>query len=383
MYPFQYYNPVKIIFGQNTIAKITQEIPAQARVLITFGGGSIKKNGIYDQVKNALSNHFTLEFDGIEANPEYETLMKAVEIVKSEKIDFLLAVGGGSVLDGTKFIAAASKYEGKDCWEILNGGTLKEAVALASVMTLPATGSEMNSFAVVSRREMKLKLAFGSPLVFPKFSVLDPHFMASLPQRQKANGVVDAFIHVLEQYLTFPNEAEVQDRWAEGVLQTLIQYGPRYANEDFNYDVSSNIMWAATCALNGMIGVGVAHDWATHGIGHELTALYRLDHAQTLAIVMPGMMKVMYDVKEAKIKRMAQNVFGINSSEFSIDAAINALESFFHSLNMKTKLADYKLDTFAIDEVLKSLSAKGPIKMGEKGLVTEGKVEEMLKLQLS
>jgi len=383
MYSFEYKNPVKIIFGKESIAKIANEIPKSSKVLITYGGGSIKKNGVYDQVVQALKDHEIYEFGGIEANPEYATLVKAVEIVKEKEIEFLLAVGGGSVLDGTKYISAASKFSGEDPWDILaKGAAVKEAIPLASVLTLPATGSEMNAFAVVSRREFQLKLAFGSPLVFPKFSVLDPMVMESLPKRQKANGVVDAFVHVLEQYLTFPNEASVQDFWAEGVLKTLLCYGEKYVHEDFNYDVASNVMWAATCALNGMIGVGVAHDWGTHGIGHEITALHGLDHAQTLAIVLPGMMKVMFETKEEKMKRYARNVFGISEEDFSRDKAIEKTESFFNALGVKTKLSDYEIGKDAIPALIENLAKGNEIKLGEKGLVTADKVEAILEDRL-
>lgn len=382
MYSFEYRNPVKIIFGKDTIAKVANEIPKTAKVLLTYGGGSIKKNGVYDQVKQALKDHEVFEFGGIEANPEYKTLMKAVAIAKEKDIDFLLAVGGGSVLDGTKFIAAAAKFEGGDAWDILaKGAPLSAAIPLGSVLTLPATGSEMNMGSVVSRREFQQKKAFLHPLVYPQFSVLDPNTMASLPQRQKANGVVDAFIHVLEQYLTFPNEASVQDYWAEGVLKTLLCYGERYVLEDFNYDVASNMMWAATTALNGMIGLGVAHDWATHMIGHEITALHGLDHAQTLAVVMPGMMRVMYEVKEEKIRRFARKVYDISDEEYSLDLVIGKTESFFHSLGVKTKLSDYEIGKNKIPAIIQNLSNGGEIKLGEKGLVTAEKVEEILIVQ--
>lgn len=379
MYSFEYKNPVKIIFGKDSIEKIAFEIPKSANVLITYGGGSIKKNGVYVQVVKALKDFEIYEFGGIEANPEYETLMKAVGIVKAKDINFLLAVGGGSVLDGTKFISAAARYKGEDAWDILaNNGMVSDAVPLASVLTLPATGSEMNSFSVVSRRELKLKLPFGSPLLFPKFSILDPMVMKSLPKRQKANGVVDAYVHVMEQYLTFPNNASVQDFWAEGVLKTLISYGEKYVHEDFDYDVASNIMWAATCALNGMIGVGVAHDWATHGIGHEITALHGLDHAQTLAIVLPGIMRIMYEIKEEKIQRYARNVFGIEEADFSKEKVIEKTESFFNSLDVKTKLTDYNISKDAIPALIKNLSKGKEIKMGEKGLVDVEKVQAIL-----
>ncbi|NOR86037.1 MAG: iron-containing alcohol dehydrogenase [Bacteroidales bacterium] len=381
---FEYHNPVKIIFGEKTITKISKEIPSNSRVLITYGGGSIKKNGIFTEVKNALSNHFFIEFGGIEPNPEYETLMQAAALVKKENIDFILAVGGGSVLDGTKFISAAATYQGDDPWDILSkGAAVKSAIPLASIMTLPATGSEMNSFAVVSRRALSLKLAFGSPLLYPKFSILDPNTMKSLPRRQKANGVVDAFIHVLEQYLTYPNEAEVQDRWAEGVLKTLIIYGPDYVHQEFNYQNSSNIMWAATCALNGMIGVGVPHDWATHAIGHEITALFELDHAQTLAIILPGMMNVMQKEKAEKLQRFAKEVFDIPASDYTLEKVIDSTESFFQSLGMKTKLSDYSIPQDKIQTIVDMLAKGKSIKLGERATLNDDNVSQILNGQFA
>lgn len=383
MYSFEYRNPVKIIFGKDTIPKIANEIPKTANVLITYGGGSIKKNGVYDQVKQALKDHKVYEFGGIEANPEFETLMKAVKIAKEKNIDYLLAVGGGSVLDGTKFIAAAAKFQGDDAWDILaKNAPLTESIPLASVLTLPATGSEMNMGSVVSRREFKQKKAFLHPLSYPQFSILDPNTLESLPKRQKANGVVDAYTHVLEQYLTFPNEASIQDHWAEGVLKTLLCYGERYVLEDFNYDVASNVMWAATTALNGMIGLGVPHDWATHMIGHEITALHGLDHAQTLAVVMPGMMRIMFDAKEEKIRQLALNVYDIPAEDFSLDLVINKTEQFFQSLGVKTKLSEYEISKENIPDIIKNLSKDGEIKLGEKGLVTAEKVKQILETQL-
>ncbi|NPD47699.1 MULTISPECIES: iron-containing alcohol dehydrogenase [unclassified Lentimicrobium] len=383
MYSFEYRNPVKIIFGAGSISKIANEIPKTAKVLITYGGGSIMKNGVYEQVKQALKGYETYEFGGIEANPEFETLMKAANVVKEKNIDFLLAVGGGSVLDGTKFIAAAAKYEGEDAWDILaKGAPITCSVPLAGVLTLPATGSEMNMGAVVSRRELKMKLAFLHPLSYPQFSILDPNVMESLPKRQKANGVVDAYIHVLEQYLTFPNEASIQDHWAEGVLKTLLCYGERYVLEDFDYDVAANVMWAATSALNGIIGLGVPHDWATHMIGHEITALHGLDHAQTLAVVMPGMMRIMFEAKEEKIRRFARNVYNISNEEFSVELVIEKTEKFFQSLGVKTKLSEYDIKEEDIPAIIENLAKGNEIKLGEKGLVTAEKVEMILKSQL-
>lgn len=383
MYNFNYHNPVKVIFGKNTIPQIKNEIPAKSRILITYGSGSIKNNGIYKQAMDALSSFTTFEFGGIEPNPEYETLMKAVKIIKDKNIDFLLAIGGGSVLDGTKFIAAAAYHNGEEAWDILSkGATVKKAITLSCIMTLPATGSEMNSFAVISRREIKQKLAFGSPFLFPKFSVLDPLFLQSLPQKQKANGVADAFIHVLEQYLTFPNQAEIQDRWAEGLLLTLLQFGKDYVYQDYNYHTSANIMWAATCALNGMIGSGVPHDWATHAIGHELTALFELDHAETLVIILPGMIRAMKKEKEEKLKRFALHVFGIKTENYSIDRVVKSTENFFQSLGMKTRLSDFHINEKDFVKIINNLSKGKAINLGEQGLVNEKKVLEILNYRL-
>ncbi|MCK5776695.1 MAG: iron-containing alcohol dehydrogenase [Bacteroidales bacterium] len=382
MHSFEYHNPVRIFFGKNTISKISKFIPINAKILITYGGGSILKNGILKQVQLALSSFTVFEFGGIEANPEYETLIKAVEIVKSENIDFLLAVGGGSVLDGTKFISAAAKYQNGDPWDILSkNDRIKDSIALASIMTLPATGSEMNPYAVISRREYKQKLAFGDPLLFPKFSVLDPLFLKSLPKTQRINGVIDTFIHVLEQYLTYPNQAEVQDRWAEGILLTLRQYGPQYVHQEYDYDVAANIMWSATSALNGLLSIGVPSDWATHAIGHEITALFGLDHAQTLAIIMPGMMQIMQDQKRDKLKRYAKNVFDISEDDFTVEKIIKATENFFHALDIKTRLSDYQIYEDDFKRIVKNLAKGKEIKLGETGQVNEKEVYAILRAQ--
>ena len=277
-------------------------------MLLAYGGGSIKNNGVYQQVCDALSDHQVVEFAGIEPNPSYETTMRAVELVKSEQVDFILAVGGGSVIDGCKFIAAAAKFDGEP-WDILaKNAKVTDAVPLGVVLTLPATGSESNSFAVVSKLATKDKFAFGSPLVQPKFAILDPSVMASLPERQITNGIVDAFVHVMEQYLTYSVNAKVQDRFAEGILQTLIEEGPKMFAEP-DSDARANVMWSATMALNGLIGAGVPQDWSTHGIGHEITALYGLDHAQTLAIILPRMMWEMREEKQEKLLQYAKRIW--------------------------------------------------------------------------
>jgi NADP-dependent alcohol dehydrogenase len=381
MLNFDYYNPVKILFGEGKITEICKEIPANSKVMITYGGGSIMKNGVYNQVKEALKNFKTIEFGGIEANPKFETLVKAVALARSEKVDFLLAVGGGSVLDGTKFISAAIPFEG-DPWRILTGGkdvVIKKAVALGAVLTLPATGSEMNSGAVISRESTKEKFAFGSPLLYPKFSVLDPLTTYSLPSNQIANGIVDAFVHVTEQYLTYPANGLIQDRWSEGVLQTLIEIGPNAMANPLDYSIRSNVMWSCTMALNGLLSVGVPTDWATHMIGHELTALFGLDHAVTLAIVLPSLLRETSIEKKEKLLQYSSRVWDINegSEEERINQAIEMTENFFHSLNVKTQLSDYGITQDQLKPIIERFEERR-WKLGEKRTITSDRIEKIL-----
>ncbi len=350
MFNFSYRNPVRILFGKGTIARLSEHIPAGARVLMTYGGGSIKRNGVYDQVMQGLRGHTVLEFGGIEANPRYETLMRAVELARREAIDFLLSTGGGSVLDGTKFIAAAVPFAGAEPWEILSHrAPVKAALPLGCVLTLPATGSEMNSNSVVSREETREKRAFSSPLLYPLFSILDPETTMSLPPRQTANGVVDAFVHVCEQYMTWPAAAPLQDRQAEAILMTLVEVGPYLLAHPQDYDSRATLMWAATQALNGLIGCGVPQDWATHTIGHELTAAHGLDHAQTLAVVLPALLRHQGQQKQAKLLQYGERIWGITagSEPERIEQAIRRTEDFFRSLGVKTRLAEYGIDDAA------------------------------------
>lgn len=376
---FTFQNPTKLIFGRGMIAKISNEIPANATIMMTYGGGSIFGNGVYNQVKEALKGRQVIEFGGIEANPEYDTLMKAVKMCRAEKVDFLLAVGGGSVIDGTKFIATALKYDG-DPWEfLLDPSRAVDAIPLGAILTLPATGSEMNNGAVVSRRELDLKLAFHNPKTYPKFSVLDPTACYSLPKKQVVNGIVDSFAHVLEQYLTFDNKAMVMDRWAEGLLMTLIELAPElYAKHD-DYDTMANFMVAATMALNGYVAWGVAQDWTTHMIGHELTALHGLDHGVTLAIVYPGVMNVMRDEKKDKLIQYAERVWGLTSGsdQEKIDGVIARTEAFFNSLGIKTRLSEYGIGRDTISTIAGRMKDRG-WKLGEHGTVTPDKVEKIL-----
>ena len=373
MQNFTFHNPTKIVFGTESIAKLNDLIPAQARVLILFGGSSAQKNGTLDEVKAALGQRVFQEFAGIEANPTYETLMRAVAQVKTEQLDFLLAVGGGSVIDGTKFVAAAVPFVG-DPWEILlsHGANVESALPLASVLTLPATGSEMNSGAVITRKESKAKLAFLSPLVFPRFSILDPSKTFTLPPQQIANGVVDAFVHITEQYLTYPASGMVQDRFAEGLLQTLVELGPKVMAEPGNYENRANLMWVATLALNGLIGAGVPQDWATHMISHELTAQHGIDHARTLAIVLPSLLNVQRGDKQAKLLQYAERVWQIRdgSEAQRIDAAIRCTAEFFESLGGPTRLSAYQLGAEAIETLVTQLEAHGMVALGEHQNIT-------------
>ena len=378
---FNYLNPTRILFGRGQIAGITKEIPAGARVLITYGGGSIKRNGTLDQVLSALEGFTVFQFGGIEPNPTYSTLMKAVELGRKENIDFLLAVGGGSVIDGTKFIAAAIPFEGDDPWTILSErAPITAAVPAGNVLTLPATGSESNSGAVITRPVFNDKLAFMHPLVFPQFAVLDPETTYSLPEGQTANGVVDAFVHTMEQYLTCRTGSEVQDRYAEGLLQTLIETGPKVLAAPKDYDARATVMWSANQALNGLIGQGVPQDWATHMIGHEITALHGVDHARTLAIVLPALMDVMRDQKGPKILQYGERVWGLQSGADAerIDQTIDKTRHFFEEMGIKTRLGDYGIKADGIPALVEQLKRHGMAKLGEQGNITPEVSEEIL-----
>lgn len=345
MQNFELQNPTRIIFGEGQIAKITKHIPANSKVLMAYGGGSIKKNGIYEQVMEALTDYEVTEFSGIEPNPHFETLMKAVEIIREKKIDFILAVGGGSVIDGCKFISGAVYYEG-DEWDLIEKGLarkMEKVVPFGTVLTLPATGSEMNSGAVVTKAATQQKRTFGGPQYFPQFSVLDPTVIRSLPKRQLANGIVDAFTHTMEQYLTYNHGARLQDRIAESILQTLVEVGPKVMEDPNDTDLAGDFMWCATMALNGILRAGVPTDWATHMIAHELTALHGIDHARTLAIIAPNLYRKLMDDKLDKLVQYGQRIWNI-SGESDVEIAEKAIEktvSFFQSLGIDTKLSDY------------------------------------------
>lgn len=366
MQNFTYHNPTKIAFGKGTIQQLAKLLP-DSKIMLIYGGGSIKHNGIYQQVSEQLEGRHWCEFSGVEANPEYETLMRAVEMAKEQEVDFILAVGGGSVIDGAKFVAAASHYDGEP-WEILaSGGRVRKAIPLGCILTLPATGTETNTGSVVTRRELGQKLAFMSDHVRPQFAILDPEATYSLPERQLTNGVVDAFVHVMEQYLTYPIGASVQDRFAESILTNLIEIGPKVlASKD--YEPRANLMWNATQALNGLIGAGVPQDWSTHMIGHELTALHQLDHAVTLAIILPSVMRYQKEHKREKLLQYAERVWGLSryDEDGAIDLAIEKTEQFFRDMGIKTKLSEYDINEQVADEVATRLTENGFTKLGER-----------------
>ena len=381
---FEFKNPTKIIFGKGTIEKLVNEIPNDAKVLLLYGGGSIKKNGIYDQVKTALSTLEVVEFGGIPANPEYAVLMKALKVIKDENITYLLAVGGGSVIDGTKFLSAAALYKGNTPWDILTKNIRTEkGMPFGTVLTLPATGSEMNSGAVITREETKEKLAMGGPGLFPEFSILDPQVIASIPQRQLANGLTDAFTHVLEQYMTYPVGALLQDRFAESILQTLIEVAPKVLADPTDYKASANFMWSCTMALNGLIQKGVPSDWAVHAMGHELTALFGIDHARTLAVIAPSHYKFNFDAKKEKLAQYAERVWNITqgSTDDKAYAAIEKTEAFFNQLGIDTKLSDYTKDyDGTAEEIAKRFTDRGWLGLGEHQSLTPEKVEKIVKM---
>jgi NADP-dependent alcohol dehydrogenase len=373
MLNFNFQNTTRIHFGEGQIKTLNDSIPKTSKILVTYGGGSIKMNGVYDQVADALREHTWFEFSGIEPNPSYETLMKAQDLVRQHDIDFLLAVGGGSVVDGTKFIAAAALFEGDDPWDfIAKGEAVNKALPLGCVLTLPATGTESNANAVVTRDGNKLP--FHSPLVQPLFAVLDPAVTLSLSDRQISNGAVDAFVHTIEQYLTYSVNGKVQDRFAEGLLQTLIEEGPKaLAPETKNdLDVRSNIMWAATMALNGLIGAGVPQDWTTHMIGHELTGAYGIDHARTLSIVLPAVMKVCKEEKREKLLQYAERIWSVTEGDEDtrINRAIELTELYFQTMKVPTRLSHVDIGESEIDGLIEKLTKHGMVKLGENGLIT-------------
>jgi NADP-dependent alcohol dehydrogenase len=381
---FDFQNPTKIIFGKGEISKISKEIPENAKVLMLYGSGSIKNNGIYEQVIDALSDFDVIEFGGIPANPEYEVLKKALAVIKAENITYLLAVGGGSVIDGTKFLASAALFDGDNPWDILSKKLRTEkGMPFGTVLTLPATGSEMNSGAVISRKETKEKSGMGGPGLFPKFSILDPQVVKSIPKRQIANGLADAYTHVLEQYMTYSIDAKLQDRFSESILQTLVEIAPTMLKDEFDYKAASNFMWSCTMALNGLIQKGVPCDWTIHMMGHELTALHGIDHARTLAIITESHYKVNLEDKKEKLAQYAERVWNVTEGTIE-EKALKGIEKtteFFQSLGIDTKLSEYTEDyKGTAEEISKRFENKGWKAIGEKEKVTPTMVKQIIEM---
>ncbi|OAJ95724.1 iron-containing alcohol dehydrogenase [Vibrio bivalvicida] len=380
---FSYVNHTQINFGQGQIQSIQTIIPSEQKVLVIYGGGSIKRNGVYDQVTQALEGHSWFEFSGVEPNPTKETLDKAVSLVKQQGIDFILAVGGGSVIDGSKYVAAAAKYEG-DGWDIMVGKhQVTEAVPLGAILTLPATGSESNMGAVITKSETHDKLPFMTPHVQPKFAVMDPDVMKTLPEKQLINGIVDAWVHVCEQYLTKEHDGMVQDGYAEALLKNLKVLGLEFANRDSDA-WRANLMWTANQALNGLIGSGVPQDWATHMIGHEFTALWGVDHARSLAIVQPSLLRNQFAVKKQKLEQMGKNVFGLEASDELAEQTIQAIESFYQSLGVATQFGEYgNSKEEAVDAVISQLSQHGMVALGENQAIDLQQSRKILELAIA
>jgi NADP-dependent alcohol dehydrogenase len=379
---FDYFNPTRVVFGKKLFSRLPdliRESSVGSRVLVVYGGGSIKANGVYDDVMNHLKGFDVFEFSGVEPNPEYTTLMRAVELVREKQIDFVLAVGGGSVIDGVKFITAAAKYNG-DPWEVLlrkDGKVFSDAVPFGTVLTLPATGSEMNSGAVISRSELNEKRTMGGPFAFPKFSILDPGVVKTLPKRQIANGITDAFMHTLEQYLTYPTWNLLQERIAEGILQTLIETAPNVIANPDDEKWAGNLMWCATMALNGTLRAGVVYDWSTHMIGHELTALYGIDHARTLAIIAPNLFLEKLENKREKLNQYGQRVWGLKGN--CAEEAIAKTRNFFESMGIYTRISAYTKDYSNVAQIIKSrFEERGWLAMGERQDITPDEVERIV-----
>jgi NADP-dependent alcohol dehydrogenase len=383
MLDFDFYNPTRIFFGKDKLGYLDSFIPASARVLITYGGGSVVRSGLLDKVKSALGGRKVVEFGGIEPNPHFETIVRAAAVVKKEQIDFLLAVGGGSVIDGTKFLALAGAYAG-DPDDLMNFGfrpitpDIVRALPIGTILTLPASGSEMNNGCVITYKGTKRGIF--CDMQFPAFSILDPTVTFTLPANQVANGIVDTFSHALEQYLTFPVDGRLQDRFSEGILQTLVEIGPASVGEPENYEVRANQVWCAALAFNGLIGAGVPSDWASHMIGHELTTLFHIDHGQTLAVVLPALMEVRRNQKRAKLLQYAGRVWGIDrgGDEDRISLAIQKTREFFESLGVKTHLSDYGVRADQIHAVADSLTAQGMTALSETHDLTPDIVTQIL-----
>ncbi|MDV2490514.1 MULTISPECIES: iron-containing alcohol dehydrogenase [Campylobacter] len=376
---FSFECPTKIVFGKDTIPKLSNLLPENLKILIIFGGGSVRKNGIYEQVKNALNKHNVSEFWGIEPNPKLETCLKAVNLIKRDGIDFLLSVGGGSVLDATKFIAATAKFDG-DPWDIVSKRAyFDKALPLGCVMSLPATGSEMNCVSVISNDSLKIKRSFRNELLYPKFSIIDPKTTFSLPLAQIQNGIVDTFVHILEQYATVDLNTDVQDGFCFAVIKTVIKNAKITINDPQNYDARANLCWAATCALNGWCSVGCTSDWSSHAIGHELSAVYGLDHGLSLAVVTTRLLRYNLEFKKAKLAKMGREVFGLDGDEISVaKSCIDEIENFFKSTGIATTLTELGMDKACVANLISERFKQRNLIVGEHGNIDYRAAKQIL-----
>ncbi|ANX13381.1 butanol dehydrogenase [Fictibacillus arsenicus] len=366
MNEYIYYNPTRLVFGKNQIKTLKDELGRYGKkVLVVYGGGSIKRNGLYDEVMNELNKMGmeVSELSGVEPNPRLTTVKRGVDLCKENNIECLLAVGGGSVIDCTKAIAAGAKYDG-DVWDLI---TLKaqpqEALPFGTVLTLAATGSEMNSGSVITNWETQEKYGWGSPLVFPKFSILDPTYTFSVPKDQTIYGIVDMMSHVLEQYFHNAENTPLQDRFAESILLTVMETAPKLLEDLENYELRETILYNGTMALNGTLQMGLRGDWGSHNIEHAVSAVYDIPHAGGLAILFPNWMRHNVDTNVDRFKQLAVRVFGVETEGKSDKEAalegIDRLSAFWTSLGAPNALADYDIDSSKLDLIADKAMARG------------------------
>ncbi|MBN8193515.1 iron-containing alcohol dehydrogenase [Bacillus sp. NTK074B] len=356
MNEFTFYNPTKLIFGKGQVEQLKELVPQYGKkVLVVYGGGSIKRNGLYDQVMSILKgiDSEVFELSGVEPNPRLSTVRRGVEIAKEKSIDFILAVGGGSVIDCTKAIAAGAKYDG-DAWDLVTKKAFaKEALPFGTVLTLAATGSEMNAGSVITNWETNEKYGWGSPATFPQFSILDPENTFTVPKDHTIYGMVDMMSHVFEQYFNNATNTPLQDRMCESVLNTVIETAPKLINDLENYELRETILYSGTIALNGMLQMGYNGDWASHNIEHAVSAVYDIPHAGGLAILFPNWMKHNLKVNPSRFAQLAERVFNVDpagkSEEEVALEGIDKLREFWSSLGAPTRLADYDIDDSQID----------------------------------
>ena len=376
---FALCNPTDIRFGIGQIKQLRDLVPAGSSVLLLYGGGSIKANGVHDQVMTALADSKVVEFGGVEPNPLYETLQRAANVARENNIDLVLGVGGGSVADAAKFLATMLGMPGDDPWPELVAGKLPEkTIPVGIVLTLAATGSESNPTSVISSTRYGLKLPFANQQARPRFAILDPSTMASLSRRQLENGVVDAFTHVLEQYMTRPVNAPIQYGFSETIMKVLAEWGPKLIKEPSD-EARENVMWAANQALNGLIGAGVPQDWSTHMIGHAITAVYGIDHARTLSAIMPALMRERLEAKTAMLARYGRTVWDIRADD-DREAATQAIartEQFFAQMGCPVALSGFDQ---AIDheKIVDHLEKAGHVALGEDRAVNPAMVRAIL-----